>query len=432
MNIDYIAYSRGAIKAEPRTLWVDDRWKIDYLPFSRPENVDKPALLVVGGAFQNFTSYKYCVECIYDDFPVILIDLPSLGDNDQLAPDLGMEDLADLLYGFVAETGLHKVHLMGLSLGSAIASTFAYKYAHLTEKLIVAGIVTRPRKSWRMLVDESARVLEQGRMDEFSQAVVLYLVNYMHLKETGITPTARRLFYKQMKSLTENEQARYTINGRRLLSVEGMIGYPECDTLVMTGEYDSFTLPWENASFADQCPNAQFVLVKGADHLPQLEKREVSLNLFSTFLRGESLEQVEGIRLMPKGCSQTIERRRSERLIPGNPRGRMVSESRVGDQFRFDQAVTVMDINFFGCLIKLEQPGFSLADHARDCTLYMDTPELKLELLAFDYEDEGYIRCLFKHGNIKEAERFAGLLRDQEYFLPPEKDQRPAVRRIYG
>jgi pimeloyl-ACP methyl ester carboxylesterase len=433
MTIDYIPYTRGAIKAEPRTHWVD-RWRIDYLPFSKPENEHKPALLVVGGAFQNFTSYKYCVECIYDHYPVILLDLPSLGSNDQLAPDLGMEDLADLVYGFVVDTGLPSVHLMGLSLGSAIASTFAYKYPQLTEKLIVAGIVTRPRKSWRMLVEESVRVLEQGRMDEFSQAVVLYLVNYMHLRETGLTPTARRMFYKQMKSLTDNEQARYTINGRRLLSVEGMLGYPECDTLVMTGEYDSFTLPWENATFADRCPNAQFVLIKNADHLPQLEKREVSLNLFSAFLRGASLEEVEGIRLMPRGCSETIERRRSERLIPSNPRGHMTSESRIGDRFRFDQSVTVVDINFFGCLIKLEQPGFSLADHARDCTLYMESPELQLELLAFDYEQEGYIRCLFKHGNIKQAERFAELLRDPEYFMrpPTESAERPSVRRIYG
>ncbi len=31
--------------------------------------------------------------------------------------------------------------MMGLSLGSAIASTFAYKYPQATDKLIVAGIV---------------------------------------------------------------------------------------------------------------------------------------------------------------------------------------------------------------------------------------------------------------------------------------------------
>lgn len=429
MTIEYIEYSRNAIKASPRSCWIGG-WRIDYLPFADPARADRPPLLVVGGAFQNFTSYKYCVERIYEDFPVILVDLPSLGNNDQLAPDLGMEDLADLLAGFVQEMELEKVHLMGLSLGSAIASTFAYKYPRYTEKLIVAGIITRPRKSWRMLVDESVRVLEEERMDEFSQAVVLYLVNYQRLKETAITPTARRLFYKQMKALNDNERERYKINGRRLLSVEGVLGYPDCETLVVTGEYDSFTLPWENGAFARKCPNSTFVLIEGADHLPQLEKREVSLELFSSFLKGRPLGQVEGIRIYPKGTYDRLERRRSDRLIPCNPRGRMTSESRVGDQFRFDQQVRVVDISFFGCLVKLERSGFSLADHARDLTLCLSSPELKLDLLVFDYDGSGYLRCLFKHGNIAQAEAFASLLRDPQYFLQPGKDGQ--VRKIYG
>ena len=340
MAIRYQEYTRSAIKAAPFQLWVG-QWRIDYLAFSHPDNAHKPPLLVVGGAFQNFTSYKYCVERIYQDFPVVLVDLPSLGNNTQIAPDLSMEDLADLLYEFTCQTGLKKVHLMGLSLGSAVASTFAYKYPEATDKLIVAGIVTRPRKSWRMLVEESVRVLEQGRMDEFSQAVVLYLVNYDKMKETGITPTARKLFYRQMKRLSDNERERYKINGRRLLSVEGLLGYPECDTLVTTGEFDSFTLPWENASFAEKCPNAQFTLIKGADHLPQLEKREVSLDLFSTFLRGESLDTVQGIRRFGKGEYNRIERRRAERLVPCNNHGHVTSESRVGDRFRFNKPVQV-------------------------------------------------------------------------------------------
>ncbi|MBA3981040.1 MAG: alpha/beta hydrolase [Alcanivorax sp.] len=430
MLIDYQEYNRQAIKAVPRHFWVG-QWRVDYLPFASPENAHKPPLVVIGGAFQNFTSYKYCVERIYEDFPVILVDLPSLGSNDQVAPQLGMEDLADLLHEFVAQMGLPKVHLMGLSLGSAIASTFAYKYPTLTGKMIVAGIVVRPRKSWRMLVEESVRVLDEGRMDEFSQAVVLYLVNYHRIKETGITPTARRLFYRQMKALSENERERYKINGRRLLTVEGLLGYPECETLVTTGEYDSFTLPWENAHFASKCPNATFALIKGADHLPQLEKREVSLELFSSFLRGDALEKVDGVDVLPRGTYDQLERRRSERLLPCNSRGRVTSESRIGDQFRFDQDVKVVDINFFGCLLKLERPGFSTAEHARDCTLHLASPDLQLELLVFDYDDNGYLRCLFKHGNIAQAERFSELLQDRSYFIEPKAE--PAkVHKIYG
>ena len=134
----------------------------------------------------------------------------------------------------------------------------------------------------------------------------------------------------------------------------------------------------------------------------------MSLDLFSTFLRGESLERVQGIRRFGKGEYQRIERRRAERLVPCNNHGHVTSESRVGDRFRFNKPVQVVDINFFGCLIKLSEPGFSIADHARDCTLYMESPELKLELLVFDYDDAGYLRCLFKPGNIQAESQSTG------------------------
>lgn len=428
MPIEYVPYSRQAIKSEVRSISVD-QWRLDFLAFSTPDNAGKPPLLVVGGAFQNFNSYRYCVERIYEDFPVVLVDLPSLGNNDQLAPGLGMEDLADLLYEMVREAGWPKVHLMGLSLGSAIASTFAYKYPEHTGKLIVAGIVVRPRKSWRMLVEESARVLGEGRMDEFSQAVVLYLVNYQRLKETGLTPTARKLFYRQMRDLNANERERYVINGRRLSSVEGLLGYPECETLVTTGEYDSFTLPWENAAFARECPNGRFVLIEKADHLPQLEQREVSLELFSSFLNGRPLEKVDGIRLLPKASLGKMERRRSPRLKLVNPHGRLVAESPVDKRYGLDRAVEVVDISFFGCLLKVEKPGFPVAEHARDCTLVLETPDLRLELLIFDYDENGHLRCLFKHGNIKKAEAFVAQLQDPALFVQPKQGE---LRQLSG
>lgn len=416
--MQYLEYDKHAIKTPPTSLWLDE-WRVDYLAFSSPKNAHKPPLVVVGGAFQNFTSYKYSVERIYEDFPVILVDLPSLGNNEQLGPELGMEELAELLLKMVQALGLAKVHMMGLSLGSAVVSTFAYKYPQYMGKLMVAGIVISPRKSWRMLVKESVRVLEKGdMMDVFAQGVVLYLVNYHKLDKTGLRPTARRLFYRQMKQLNENERERYKINGWRLYDTKGLIGFPECETLVMTGEYDSFTLPFENAEFASRCPNAVFALVENADHLPQLERREESLNLFSAFLRGDSIEGIKGVRVLPPSEVMAGDRRRSERFVPVHQQveyrlltheGKLLAES----------TATLVDINFFGCLIKLENT--SALQHPLeelDNQVKLQLPELELGVLVFESTADGYLRGIFKHGNIEAAERFRDLLADETYFLP--------------
>ena len=48
----------------------------------------------------------------------------------------------------------------------------------------------------------------------------------------------------------------------------------------------------------------------------------------------------------------------------------------------------------------------------------------------FDYDDAGHLRCLFKHGNIAEAERFAALLKEDAYFL--QVDGKSNLHKIYG
>jgi pimeloyl-ACP methyl ester carboxylesterase len=389
---------------------------------------------VLGGAFQNFNSYKYCVENILNEVPVILVDLPSLGNNDQLAPELGMEDLADLLWHWTELRGLAKVSLMGLSLGSVVASTYAYKRPANTEKLIVTGIVIRPRKSWRMTLEESLKVLDEGRLDEFGQAVVLYLVNHARLKETEITDITRKLFHRQMRGFHENEQARYRINARRLLEVESILGYPECETLVATGEFDSFTLPYENALFAARCKNATFALIKGADHVAQLEKRDESVAMFSAFLRGDDLRSVKGIEVLTKHQCETMERRGEPRLVPVNPHARVISFSHVDGSLSIDMKVRIRDMNFFGCVLDFDHTDSPLEKHARDLVLCPEGSPLRMEMLVFEQDDK-HMRCLFKHGSFDTAAELKALLDDELFFRRPAEQDAPGgeqkIRTIY-
>ena len=221
------SYDNSSLKQDPRVSMLG-KWEIHYLAFPGPENNQKPPMIVLGGAFQNFTSYRFFVSDVLEITSVILVDLPSLGDNSQLADDLGLEDLADLLYHWLVQEEVKKVSLMGLSLGSVVASTFAFKRPELTDRLIMTGTLSKPRRSWRMLLEESMRVLDEQKMTEFGEAVVLYLVNHARQKETGISQVVCRLFRRQMRTFTENEQQRYRINARRLLAVEEaqMVGLP--------------------------------------------------------------------------------------------------------------------------------------------------------------------------------------------------------------
>ena len=402
-------YTKNSFKQPARMTWIDG-WKIEYMAIADPRTMHNTPIVIVGGAFQNFNSYKYCVEQFFESGPVILIDLPSMGSNQQIsnvdtglsAGTLELPDLSLMLGQWLDIVGIQKVDVVGISLGSVIASFFAEQRPELAEKMILMGVMQKTRKSWRMLLEESLMLMKEQRMDEFGQAVILYLVNHAKLKETRMSPTAKRLFFKQMAEFSNTEQERYEINCNRLLRLSN-VPVPQVNTLVACGQFDSFTLPHENANFALQCPNMQFAMIANADHVPQLQRRKETMHLFTTYLKGESIQGLDGIINLNRGQMKNIERRGEERIQVLEPERKLTH--RHSDQIA---NVRIVDLNYFGLWMTLEQVSDLdfVAAHPRDLALNLcdDEGEFAIECLIFETSEQG-IRALFKHGSFENADR---------------------------
>lgn len=416
-------YDKHSFKQPARTTWIDG-WKIEYMAIARSDTLHMRPMVIIGGAFQNFNSYKYCVEQLFDAGPIILIDLPSMGANQQItnvdtglsAGTLELEDLAAMLGQWLDQMQLPKVAILGMSLGSVVASCLADQRPELVDRMILMGVMQKTRKSWRMLLEESLHLMKEQRLDEFGQAVILYLVNHARLKETRMSPTAKRLFFKQMSEFTATEQDRYDINCNRLLRLTN-VPIPQCKVLVACGQYDSFTLPHENANFALQCPNMQYVQIASADHVPQLQRRKETMHLFATFLRDEPVDQLEGIIPFTREQMQQIERRGEERITVQDPQ-RYLSHRHSDLVLKAE----IIDMNFFGVLLELE-PGLTdlAAAYPRDLALYLEDEEgeFKIECLIFEHDDT-QLRALFKHGSFDVAERLLRFVQKEKALQQAE------------
>ncbi len=381
-------------------------------------------MVIIGGAFQNFNSYKYCVEQLFDAGPIILIDLPSMGANQQIsnvdtglsAGTLELEDLAAMLGRWLEQMQLPQVAILGMSLGSVVASCLADQRPELVDRMILMGVMQKTRKSWRMLLEESLHLMKEQRMDEFGQAVILYLVNHARLTETRMSPTAKRLFFKQMAEFTATEQDRYDINCNRLLRLTN-VPIPQCKVLVACGQYDSFTLPHENANFALQCPNMQYVQIAGADHVPQLQRRKETMHLFATFLRDEPVDQLDGIIPFTREQIQQLERRGEERI--------QVQDSQRFLSHRHSDLILkaeIVDMNFFGVLLELDaEQAAHATTYPRDLALHLEdeTGEFQIECLIFE-QDDTQLRALFKHGSFEVAERLLRFVQMQKVLSQTE------------
>ena len=404
-------YNRDSFKQPARTTWIDG-WKIEYMAIADPKTIHKTPIVIVGGAFQNFNSYKYCVEQLFESGPVILIDLPSMGANQQItnrdtgisAGTLELPDLSEMLGRWLDIVGIQKVSVMGMSLGSVVASCFAYHRPDLMDRMILMGVMQKTRKSWRMILEESLKLMQENRMEEFGQAVILYLVNHAKLDKTRMSPTAKKLFFRQMAEFTGTERERYDINCNRLLRLTD-VPIPKCKTLVAAGQYDSFTLPHENANFALQCPDMEFALIANADHVPQLQRRKETMSLFTSFLKGESIQNLDGIIPMTREQMQSMERRGEERISVLQPKTKLSHR-----ECKTEVSVTIADVTFFGMYLKLDdvtQLDF-VNEHPRDLALHLEDEEgpFSIECLIFEATEQG-IRALFKHGSFELADRLS-------------------------
>ncbi|NNP73153.1 hydrolase [Acinetobacter defluvii] len=417
-------YNKNSFKQPARTTWIDG-WKIEYMAIADPQTIHNTPIVIIGGAFQNFNSYKYCVEQFFESGPVILIDLPSMGANQQItnvdtglsAGTLELPDLSLMLGQWFDIVGIPKVDVVGISLGSVIASFFVEQRPELVEKMILMGVMQKTRKSWRMLLEESLMLMKEQRMDEFGQAVILYLVNHAKLDKTRMSPTAKRLFFKQMAEFSATEQERYEINCNRLLRLSN-VPVPQCDTLVACGQYDSFTLPHENAAFALQCPDMQFAMIANADHVPQLQRRKETMTLFTTYLKGESIHGLDGIINLSREDMQNMERRGEDRIHLQQPK-RQLHHRHLA--CRLD--VHVNDLNYFGLSMTLSAEDVQVAaEHTRDLALILNDEQgdFAIECLIFE-TGKKHIRALFKHGSFENADRLLKFIAAERAMLDVEE-----------
>lgn len=402
-------YDKHSFKQPARTTWING-WKVEYMAIAQPETAHLTPIVIIGGAFQNFNSYKYCVEQLFRAGPIILIDMPSMGANQQMtnvetgesAGTLELHDLGQMLGDWLDIVGLDKVSVMGMSLGSVVASCLADQRPELIDRMILMGVMQKTRKSWRMLLEESLHLMKEQRMDEFGQAVILYLVNHAKMEQTRMSPTAKRLFYRQMADFTATEQDRYDVNCNRLLRLTN-VPIPQCKVLVACGQYDSFTLPHENANFALQCPNMEFAMIANADHVPQLQRRKETMNLFATFLSDESIQDLDGIIPMTRAQLLTMERRGEARIRVQNPQSHL--------QYRHSDlkiATHIVDLNFFAVLLDFENAALAAqaAQFERDMALELQDEEGSFSIECLIFESQGQqLRALFKHGSFEVAER---------------------------
>ena len=94
-------------------------------------------LILRAGFTQDHTRWDHVIDSLAPHFQVLAFDNRGVGQSDAPDESYGLEDMADDLSNLLDSLGIEKAHILGHSMGSAIAQCFAFKYPEKVKNLIL-------------------------------------------------------------------------------------------------------------------------------------------------------------------------------------------------------------------------------------------------------------------------------------------------------
>ncbi len=300
---------------------------------------DAPPTMFISGAFQNFSSWNRFAEKFWlEGKSVIVLNLPGTGDCTPLPPSYGVDFLAHSIRQALDLLEYDLVSIVAASYSTPTAYYYASKYPDTLNNLCLCGTMQDVPPHLRRYVWMSIEALREGRMEEFANGVLGVTgpcQGYgMMCTDPTKTISKRRLvhkiLYSQLQGMSHDNRQRYETNTLRLLLSEGidLSKPPKCNTLVFTGEHDTFTRPDYCMSIAKAIPKAVFTTIDEADHFFHLEQFPTTSELLYKFSYGLDISSITGISqpVQPRNVGRctsqpSLTRRLPTKTLLPNPSG---------------------------------------------------------------------------------------------------------------
>ncbi len=115
-----------------------DHIEVDGLRIAYERAGQGPPLILLHGILQDSRAWRRQLDALSDDFTVVAWDAPGCGRSSDPPGTFRLPEYADCLGGFIDALDLEQPHLLGLSLGAALALEF-YRRRPTCRTLVLAS-----------------------------------------------------------------------------------------------------------------------------------------------------------------------------------------------------------------------------------------------------------------------------------------------------
>ncbi|PLS02826.1 alpha/beta fold hydrolase [Neobacillus cucumis] len=233
---------------------------VPYLYFGKGD----PLVLIHGlGEVKEGWSNQYELA---DEFELVIPDLRGHGDCTK-TDGISIPNFAQDIIGLLKELEIENAHILGLSMGGAVAQEIYHQAPNLCRSLTLVSTFHYFPKILKQLLFNNRRekfeyVRAAGKQTEYLAHIALYSWNKNMIDTFSHSFRPKHLiFLKSLKTCLE-------VNNRSLLP---LIKIP---TLIIGGQYDSVLPVWIQACMHRLIPHSEFVIMRNTGHLAKLEAKD--------------------------------------------------------------------------------------------------------------------------------------------------------------
>jgi pimeloyl-ACP methyl ester carboxylesterase len=249
----------------------------------------EPLLLAMGTA-ASLGMWMPVEAALSERYDVVSYDYPGLGDSDRGDRPMTAANLAEDTHALLDALSIPRAHVVGWSMGSAVAQELALGYPDQVASLVLYGTWARRDGFSNALMTALKHPWDTGDLETALVTLgVVYSPEFLEAPEfekfvAWTTPLAPAT-PEQIRTVAEQWDANLGFDS---LDRVAAITAP---TLVLTGEHDIVTPPRHGRAVADRIPDATFELMTGvgASHGLIFERTDDFLRTVLTFLEQHPL-----------------------------------------------------------------------------------------------------------------------------------------------
>ena len=242
-----------------------------------------PLVLLHGGFGFDSRAWQPQLDALCDEFTVIAWDAPGCGSSDDPPATFSMADYADCLAAFIAELGLGRPHVLGISFGGALALALYGGHPTVPGSLILAGAYA----GWAgSLPAEEVQRRVQHISEQVDRPVEEWLPTYLP-GMFGPSPS-EELEQRAMELMSGIRPAASLTMLRAMADTDLRDVLPLIDvpTLVLHGESDARSPVEVGRELHARIPGSRLVVMPGTGHFSNAEAVELFNRHVREFIGG--------------------------------------------------------------------------------------------------------------------------------------------------